>query len=278
MHRGAAPVPFQPGVSIDWAARAVRVEAEVVLRHGPLEFFACRPGREHESIIRLNASAVHIYMALGLVGVMPGCPPVWNEEQARFEPATGELVDVAVEWRQDGEPRRASAFDWLRDARYAGAVAPRPWIFAGSLRTPDGGLEADASGRVVALVDFSESLLALSRSHVSQDADLWAEANEPAIPPKRTPVTLVLSPARHRPRTAALDFRGDLHLDGRYVAPEDLADIVLLERRLSPGYVQEVAVRGALETDVARIAGKLRLLGLPVEAMRFAAVGERGPG
>ncbi len=266
---------FQPGVAIDWGSKTVRVDGEVVLRSGPLEFFACLPGREHESIVRLKASAVHIYMALGLVGVMPGHPPVWNEREVRFEPATGDLVEVDVEWREGGdggeagELRRVSAFDWMRDTRYARPAVPRPWLFAGSLRTGDGGLEAEASGRVIALVDFSENLLTLSRGHISRDADLWAEANEPAIPPRRTPVTVLLAPARHRPRSAEMDFRGDLHLDGRYVTPEDFADVVLLERRLSPEYVQQVAVRGALASDVARVQAALESLGLPRGGVRF---------
>lgn len=263
------PAPFQPGVAIDWAAKTVRVEGEVVLRGGPLEFFACLPGREHESIVRLKASAVHIYMALGLVGAAPGHPPVWNEREVRFEPATGDLVEVAVEWREGDEVRRAPAFDWLRDTRYARPVAPRPWLFAGSLPTGDGGLEADLSGRLIALVDFSENLLTLSRGHVSQDADLWAEANEPAIPPRKTAVTLLLSPARHRPRTAEMDFRGDLHLDGLAVAPEDFADVVLLERRLSPRCVQVVSAGDALASDIERARSTLRSLGLPEEATRF---------
>jgi len=40
----------------------VVVDSRVVLREGALEFFACRPGKEHESILRLEAPATHIYL------------------------------------------------------------------------------------------------------------------------------------------------------------------------------------------------------------------------
>ena len=36
-------------------------------REGPLEFVACFGGKEHESILRLEARATHIFMAMGLV-------------------------------------------------------------------------------------------------------------------------------------------------------------------------------------------------------------------
>ena len=78
--------PFQPGVSIDWQQRAVLVDTHIVLRAGALEFLACRPGKEHESIVRCDAPAMHIYMALGLIGLTPGQPPRWNETHEAFDP------------------------------------------------------------------------------------------------------------------------------------------------------------------------------------------------
>ena len=77
---GQAPEPkrvqFQPGVVIDWAHRQVEIDSTVVLREGLLELVACTPkSREHEALVRVNAQAVHIYMALGLIGVQPGKQP-----------------------------------------------------------------------------------------------------------------------------------------------------------------------------------------------------------
>ena len=101
--RPAGVAAFASGVSIDWSGRAVLVDTEVVLRRGPLEFFACRPGKEHESILRLNASATHIYLALGLIGLQPGHPPIWNETTGDYERAAGDLLDVECDWQQEGQ-------------------------------------------------------------------------------------------------------------------------------------------------------------------------------
>ena len=150
------PATFQPGVEIDWSIPAVRVAGEVATRSGGLEFLACFHTREHESAVRLHATATHVYMAMGLIGIRPGHPPIWNEKTREFDPAAGDLVDISVEWTAGGKLHSADAFTWLLDARYGRSIAPRPWVFSGSLRTPDGRLEADLSGRGIALVDFIE--------------------------------------------------------------------------------------------------------------------------
>ena len=155
----SGPVRFQPGVMIDWHNGTVIADSRVVLRRGPLEFLACGPGKEHESILRLEASATHLYLALGMIGLTPGHPPTWDQARCEFEPPAGDLVDVRCEWYEDEQHRLADAFAWLRQAEYARTPIPRPWVFAGSLRLSDGTLAADRSGVGIALVDFPDSLL-----------------------------------------------------------------------------------------------------------------------
>ncbi len=267
--RPSGPTAFQPGVTIDWSKPAVRVSGSVVLRAGPLEFLACFPGKEHESIVLLEASAVHVYMALGLIGLSPGQPPTWDEDRGVFRRPIGDLVDVSFEWGPADRPQKAEANRWLREIEYARPPLSRPWVFAGSRRLNDGTLAADHSGAGVALVSFSDSLLALSRSRSSRDVDLWVEANADAIPPERTPVRLVLRPARPRPYRLRLDFRGAAFVDGRYVAPEDLANLLWLGRRPKPDSVYTIHVEGALQSDVTRLRQTLTARGVPAEAVRF---------
>ena len=266
------PTAFQPGVEIDWSAPAVRVAGQVATRSGGLEFLACFHTREHESAIRLHAAATHMYMAMGLIGISSGHPPKWNEKTHAFDPAAGDLVDISVEWTAGGELRSADAFAWMLDAKYGRSIAPRPWIFAGSLRMPDGGLEADLSGRAIALVDFPENLLTLSRAHVSADADLWATAATREIPPTGTKVQVVIRPAKPRAHTVLIDFRGDLRLDGGYITMTDFADIVMLQRQLAPPTVQEIAVDRALASDVRRVRTALQTLGVKPDAITFVTL------
>jgi hypothetical protein len=260
---------FQPGVGIDWASRAVYVDGRVVLRAGLLEFLACFAGKEHESIVRLEASATHIYTALGLVGLEPGHPPRWDEQRGRFGPPTGDLVDVSIEWEIDGDRRSAAGFQWLRECEYERTPIDRPWVFAGSRRLGDGTLSADHSGEGIAVVDQPNSLLALSRNHVSHDAELWAEANTAAIPPVNTRVRVVLQPARARAYEVRVDFRGAAFADGRFVPPEDLADLIKLARHVSADYVQPIRLEGTLRSDAAALRGALLRAGVSPEGFRF---------
>ncbi len=267
--RPQQPVAFQPGVRIDWQRREVQVAARVVLRAGALEFLACWPGKEHESIVRCEAAAVHVYLALGLLGLLPGHPPAWDVDTDSFGEPAGDLVDISFRWEQNGRTETADAYEWLRDLEYGRTPSARPWVFAGSIRRPDGALSADVTGVGVALVDFPDSLIALSRCHSSRTAELWVEANTAAIPPEGTAVQLVLRPAAPRAHEVTVDFRGAVWVDGRYCSATDLGDLVRLSRQLDPAHVQEITVDGALRSDELRLRQALVEAGVPDEALRF---------
>ena len=277
------------------------VAARVVLRAGALEFLACWPGKEHESIVRCEAAAAHVYQALGLIGLVPGRPPGWDPDSDRYGEPAGDLVDISFRWSGDGRAQTADAFAWLREVEYARTPLARPWVFTGSLRLPDGTLSADATGVGIALVDFpvvqssgfageqgwtsggqswSFALLTLSRHHSSRNAELWVEANPgapgAAIPPEGTPVQIVLRPAAAPGGTGfqpvgavVLDFRGVAWVNGRYCSALDLADLVRLARRLDPDHVQTIVVRGALRSDESRLGQALLDAGVPAAAIRF---------
>ena len=263
--------PFQPGVSIDWRNHAVLADAQVVLVAGPLEFLACFPGKEHESVLRFEASAAHVYMALGLVGLQPGRPPRWDEDRQRYLPPEGDLVDVWIEFEVEGRTRRVNGFDWLLTTEYSRPPVERPWIFAGSKPLPDGGLAADRTGEGLAVVDMPNCLLALSRSHVSRNDDLWAEANTAAIPPVHTKVRVILTPVAPRTPNISVDFRGAIEIDGRFADAADLADVLLLNCRMNPDSPPEIKTKGVLQADLDNLRNKLLGLGVPVTALRFRA-------
>lgn len=265
----AGPRAFQPGVWIDWQSPAVIVEAQVVLRRGPLEFLACFAGKEHESILRLRASATHIYMALGLIGLTPGHPPVWDSGRQEYGRPAGDLVSITCEWEGEAGRQAVDACDWLCEIEYARPALDRPWVFAGSLRRDDGELAADRSGVGIALVDFPDSLLSMSRGFPSRLESLWAVARTEAIPPVGTAVRVVLRPARPAARRFELDFRGQLVVDGRPATVADTADLLLLVRQLAPETAQEIVVRGALAADVRRVRDGLLAAGVPAGAFRL---------
>jgi len=260
---------FAPGVWIDWRRGQVHVQASVVLRQGALEFLACWPGKEHESILRLEADAVHLYMALGLIGLQPGHPPLWNAQRRCYDPPAGDLLDILLEWEDAGGVHRVEACQWLYAVRAAAPPVPRPWVFAGSLLRPDNRLAAQYSGVGIALVDFPDSFICYSRCYPSRYGELWAVANTPDIPPVGTPVRLVLRPAQPRRYKVVLDRRGMLWVNGNYCEVDDLADLLRRSRELRAGHVQLIEVTGTLRGHVTRVAQQLAAAGVPEPAVRF---------
>lgn len=263
--------PFQPGVEIDWNAPAVHVAGRVILTAGPLEFAACFPGKEHESVVLLDATATHVFMALGLIGLEPGHPPKWNPQQRVFEPAAGAPVRVQFRWVADGETRTVDAHQWIRDRRWAQPPVAKPWIFAGSKILPARRLAADATGAGIALVEQEEVLLAYPRAYPSDLANLWADAHTPAIPPRGTSVTTILSPAGVQRIPLRLDFRGQLWNGEQPLALADLAALVRLNRSVAPDFVQPITAPDVLAAlkqriEVALPTGAVKWTNEPSEA------------
>ncbi|RMF84395.1 MAG: hypothetical protein D6744_03160 [Planctomycetota bacterium] len=240
-----------------------------MLREGPLEFFACFPGKEHESIIRLDAPATRIYQALGLIGLEPGHPPRWDDAAQRYEPAAGALVDLTVEWRDAGALRRAAPYEWLAEIDTLRPPPPRPWLFSGSVIRPDRRLEADLSGAGVALVDQSDALLSLSQQYSNANAELWVQADTQAIPPLDTVVTLVFTPAEPRRYRIELDWRGQWRVDGALADTPLVADLIGLMRRMRPGETVVVTSDAALRADIRRAERTLATCIPDAEAVRW---------
>ncbi|MBI5864098.1 MAG: hypothetical protein HZB38_06285 [Planctomycetes bacterium] len=263
------PGEFRPGVVLDWQARTVRVQAHVVLDRGPLEFLACGPGKEHESILLLDASGKDVFFALGLMGNSPGSPPHWDEQQQRFSPAAGGLVDLRLRWTADGKTQECPWTDWVLDAEYLRIPLERPFVFAGSRMRPDQRLSCDVSGAVIALVNMPDSLLAPARSRSDRTDDLWAVANSRLIPPIGTQVQICLTAAAQPTTAIVLDFRGDFRVNGRIERPEEVAERVHVLRELTPTRPVPISVQGALEADVRKAAAALRALNTPDSAIEF---------
>ncbi len=214
-------VPYQRGIRIDWARRQVEVDATVILREGLIELFACSPNsREHESIVRIEAKPLHLFQALGLIGISPGHPVLYDDETGRRAPATGDPVQIEVRYAIDGRPQTSPIEAWMRRSADGQPVGQLQWVFAGSVELEDDSIAADYEGTVVALVDFGSSLVALPALHSDRNTDLWLEPATDAIPAVGTPCTLAFRPG---PVEISLDAAGRLYVGGRRLTLADAA-------------------------------------------------------
>ena len=210
-----------PGIVINFQDRFVDVDSLVRLDEGTLELIACTKGsKEHESIVAIEAKAMHIHASLLLLGARPGNPamqkPV-NKEKTRWvhlEPA-GDPVGVSLAFKDkkgklverpisdfvassDGEFDKPKADE--KKARF-----PDTFLFAGSLLIGDGAgrrkYMSDVNGNVISISTFGDELLCLPGIHGQQDGSLPWRVDATKLPKVGSKVMLRLRPKRRAAST-----------------------------------------------------------------------------
>lgn len=183
-------------VWIDRDKQRVYVDGYVAMQEGPLEEFACPMGtKEHESIVGSLARASEVHAALLAVGARSGTPV---QVIPRFLPATGQRIRIWVCYRDKDQVFHAvDAKTWVRKAG-TDEQMDIDWVFAGSgfWKDPDDGSEfyqAD-SGDMICLSNFSTAMLDVPIVSSADEDDLLFLAFTERIPPRGTPLRLVLVP------------------------------------------------------------------------------------
>ncbi|HEV7278638.1 MAG TPA: YdjY domain-containing protein [Pirellulaceae bacterium] len=192
----------QGTVKIDRKRKLVVVDGRIALRAGQLEMFACPAGtKEHESVVALLSDSKTIHAGLLAVGARPGAVVKWDPEYA---PAFGDVIEIYVLWKDaEGKPHQVRGQSWVRDVK-TGEEMKTEWIFAGSgfWTDPGDGIEyyyADG-GEAICVSNFPTAMIDLPIQSSQANDSLLFEAFESRIPPRNTPVRVVLRPV---PNSAA---------------------------------------------------------------------------
>jgi len=179
----------------DRKAKKVILRARVVLREGYLEHFMCSKGtKEHEAILATDAVPYKIHTALILTGAEPGHPVRFVP---KFEPPSGTVIAIDVEWRQNGEVKKADARQWITDEK-AKAPLSIDWVFAGSELYIDPATSkqvyAANEGDLITVANFGSAILDLPIASSASDTDRVYVTNTEKIPPLGTEVFVTLGP------------------------------------------------------------------------------------
>jgi hypothetical protein len=163
-----------------------------------LEFFACSDlGRGYESVVVVNTRASIVHAALLGVGAEPGHPVQFDPE---YKPPAGQEIAVEVVWKdKDGRRRRDRAQDWVRNTQTKKPMQ-ESWVFAGSgfWRDPTTGKTrymAD-SGDLICMLSLPGAMMDLTLRTPSDLESRVFEADSQRVPPRGTPVTLLLTPRK----------------------------------------------------------------------------------
>jgi hypothetical protein len=194
------PREVYPDVWLDRAAGHVEVRAQVIAqRFDWLELLICTNGiREHESILRTDADAAQVHLALLLLGLEPG-RPAWAEVvdgKNIFHPPQGPELELLV-YADDQPHRLTPANEWIVDQDTGRVMPGNRWLYLGSTFIEHRGQSffmAQENGTLVSLVNFGDELIGRpTRRSEAGGNDLWT-ARTDEIPPPGTAVTLRIVP------------------------------------------------------------------------------------
>ena len=176
-------------------AKKVILRARVVLREGYLEHLMCSKGtKEHEAILATDAVPHLIHAGLLLTGAEAGHPVRFVP---KFEPPSGTVIAIDVEWRQDGKAHKADARQWVKDEK-AKAPLAIDWVFAGSELYVDPATNkqvyAADEGDLITVANFGSAILDLPIASSASDAERVFVTNTEKIPPLGTEVFVTLGP------------------------------------------------------------------------------------
>ncbi|MGI9472093.1 MAG: YdjY domain-containing protein [Rubripirellula sp.] len=181
---------------IDAKNKRVIFDGYVAMNDGPLEMFACPVGtKEHESIIGTLPQSKEVHAALLAVGAQHGTPV---EFLPRFVPATGQRIRIWVcYWDKENQFHAVDGRTWVKKADTGEQMEP-DWVFAGSgfWKDPSDGREyyrAD-SGDMICVSNFNSAMLDVPIASSAEANDLQFIPFTDRIPPRGTPLRLVLVP------------------------------------------------------------------------------------
>ena len=191
-------------ITFDKKTREIRIPTRVNMTGGLLEFLLVHQnGKVHESLLVTDASATHLNLAFTLLRYKPsrelyalpaetgGLSNDFPEVDAATRQAA--RIDIDVEWKHDGDTRRASANEWIQHAVKGAAMPSGPWVYGGS-EFFDGTFVPETTGDFIA-IDITNGALINSPGEDTQDDNVWLPYPK-RVPAEGSPVTLIIKPAK----------------------------------------------------------------------------------
>jgi hypothetical protein len=187
-------------VEFDKRTREISFPGKVNMVKGLLEYLLVHEnGKLHEALLSTPARPFDLNVVLLLLDYKP--LPEWFDGRDKPRSLAGvgvaSQLGVFVHW-EDANGRRQStrAETWVNDLRTRKPAPDAPWVFNGSGLNEDRMFCAEVDGSIAALYLDDRALLNNPRPGNADD-ERWEPAR--GLPPKGTPVTIVLKPVTPTP-------------------------------------------------------------------------------
>jgi len=190
------------GIEIDLKQHEVRMDADVCLAEGILEFLICLPDTyEHEAVFVTKCKPSLLHIALVLIGLEPSRFALggfgWGDTGTGKDRSR---VNMEVEYEENGRKTRCKVSELLVSREHEDGEVPDRWVFAGSIVVKLDGKKvyaADRHGVVAGIIPGSGVIqFAEKTGNPYRNEQEGLEANSDTIPAKGTRVKLVFTPFR----------------------------------------------------------------------------------
>jgi len=269
-----------PALRLDRKNRRVTLDAVVAQREDALEFLLCTTGtKEYESLLATPVKPSMLHAALLALDLRPGKSGRWSDREGAepvFLPPAGAKLALTVRWTDaKGARREAPVSDWLIEGASRAAPKALSWVFVGSAILDDGSYWGDGEGHHVSLANFASSVIDVPFASSSKTAMLEFCPNRDAMPPKGTPVELVITalPGGEKAPDARVTFTidplGRIEMDAAPILPEQIGAAAReFLARHSRGAAEVIIDPRALAFDRERLTGILNDAGMTEVSFR----------
>jgi hypothetical protein len=188
-------------VTMDQKTREIRVPTKVNMTEGLVEYLLCmQQGKIHEALLITEISPIHLSLAFTLLryptskelfslidetGHMTGIYP-----EVPLAVRAGARIAIEVEWDDNGTTRRNPVNEWIQHNIKSTAMMAGPWLYTGS-DFYDGKFVPEMTGDVAAIMVVPGAMINYPGS--DNDDNVWFGFPK-RVPPKGTPVTLIITP------------------------------------------------------------------------------------
>ncbi len=186
-------------MEFDQKTREIRVPCKVNMREGLLEYVLVHEtGKVHESLFSTAVKPFELNVVMLLLN--------WKKSDKFFDfsdperggvPVKGAAnppsshVEVWVEWKNGEKVENFRLENWLHQIEKRAKITEEPFIYTSSPIMPGGAFLAEQTGSILGLYVDPGCLINNPREGNEED-DIWV--NDPAVPAKGTPVTLIFKP------------------------------------------------------------------------------------
>jgi hypothetical protein len=201
------------GVDVDFAARALSIEAAVLIKGDLLEYLLVGPGgAAHESLFLTEVTPSVLNAGMLALGVEKGTNATWEgvepaptleerrkgKQPFRVVPPSGDGFYIYAAWREGGQVYYYRVDDLIANLKTGRSMVRHVWVFLGSTFIEPGPgkdevFAADLEQNLVNLTFFREGhTLATAALPDCEDQSIWA-ANPWLLPEREARVRLIFA-------------------------------------------------------------------------------------